>query len=123
MGFIPKTPSARPVSMHSNPSSKESVVAPMQKTGLEVNSIEDTSVAVQSELTRDEDLPMTPEPAFILDETVLAKIISMLKTKTQGFTVEQLETCYAAVLELVWEARSSWDKTSVIKQIEKYIGM
>ncbi|AGO10592.1 AaceriABR139Wp [[Ashbya] aceris (nom. inval.)] len=111
-----------PAFTHGNPAIQDSVADPKQNPTYEVKSPEAMPDA-ESELTPREDSPVVPEPAFILDETVLAEIISTLKMKTQGFTVEQLETCYAAVLELVWEARLSWDKTSVIKQIEKYIGM
>lgn len=79
----------------------------------------------------DNDIPQTDdtikvfelesEPLIIIDELEIDEVIHQLEKMSKGFTVEKLEECYSAVLEIAWEDRFQWDKRSVLKKISLYL--
>ncbi|TGZ79922.1 hypothetical protein EX30DRAFT_342002 [Ascodesmis nigricans] len=45
------------------------------------------------------------------------QMVNTLVDITKGFTVEQLEMCMAAAMEVVWGTRAEWDRDRVAEKV------
>ena len=69
-------------------------------------------------------LPITePDVPFVIDTARLKRLESRLVTITEGCTVELLEQINAQLMDIVWERRGEWDRTSMLDAIEQAINV
>ncbi|KAF3912279.1 hypothetical protein AA313_de0203079 [Arthrobotrys entomopaga] len=66
--------------------------------------------------------PPTPDPPLQLDEEDLNSFHRHLVDVSEGFTIEQLEQVNAAVMDLVWQHRASWDRNEILREAREVIG-
>ncbi|KAF3915206.1 hypothetical protein ABW20_dc0107638 [Dactylellina cionopaga] len=60
--------------------------------------------------------PEIPDPPLQLDEEELLAFHRLLVDISGGFTIEQLEQVNAAVMDLVWQFRGSWDRNEILRE-------
>lgn len=63
-------------------------------------------------------LPRPPDPPLLLDHNTLKAFHRDLVNKTNDFTIEQLEQVNAAIMDLIWKHRNSWDRNDIIVDAE-----
>ena len=61
--------------------------------------------------------PTPPLPDFHVDESLVATLKVVLKERTAGLSIEQLEQLRATCLGSVWRARKEWDRDSLVKNL------
>ncbi|KAK6540508.1 hypothetical protein TWF694_009298 [Orbilia ellipsospora] len=66
--------------------------------------------------------PPSPDPPLNLDEDDLNAFHRHLVDVSEGFTIEQLEQVNAAVMDLVWQHRASWDRNEILREAREVIG-
>ncbi|CUS22483.1 LAQU0S05e06414g1_1 [Lachancea quebecensis] len=58
---------------------------------------------------------------FILDENKLDEVLNLLEHRSEGFTVQKLEELYAFALNIIWEDRLLWDRTTTLHKLLTHI--
>ncbi|CAR21745.1 chromatin segregase YTA7 [Lachancea thermotolerans CBS 6340] len=58
---------------------------------------------------------------FILDDNKLNDLLSLLEHRSEGFTVQKLEELYAFALNIIWEDRLLWDRTTTLHKLLTHI--
>lgn len=61
--------------------------------------------------------PTPPLPDFHVDPSLLEELESSLVSKTDSFTVEQLEQLRATCLGRVWRHRTAWDRDALVREL------
>lgn len=64
-----------------------------------------TSIAYQSNL--------------MIDEASTSRLLDEMVEQTSGFSVEQLEQIYSALMSEIWRTRGDWDRAKVTRAVEK----
>ncbi|KAF2399466.1 AAA-domain-containing protein [Trichodelitschia bisporula] len=58
-------------------------------------------------------------PPFIVDDLALAELRAELVSRTDEFTVEQLERLHAGLMNAIWKGRGVWDRNRLIGDIRE----
>lgn len=65
--------------------------------------------------------PPSPDPPLDLNNEDLHTFHRNLIDVTRGFTIEQLEQVNAAVMDLVWKHRASWDRNEILVEAKEVL--
>lgn len=65
--------------------------------------------------------PPTPEPPLVVDTQEASDVVDFLAQNTAELTIEELEQVYAAVVEIIWNHRASWDRNVIIHHITQHL--
>jgi len=60
-----------------------------------------------------------PDPPLLLEQTELASFLRTLVQRTNGFSIEQLEQVNAAIMDVIWRHRGSWDRNEILVEAEE----
>ncbi|RDW27639.1 hypothetical protein B0I72DRAFT_98780 [Yarrowia lipolytica] len=61
--------------------------------------------------------PPTPDPPLIVDTKKAQDVVDFLAGNTGELTIEELEQVYAAIIDIIWAHRASWDRNVIINAI------
>ena len=64
----------------------------------------------------DEDSP-PPPPKLHVDAKLTNQLLDNLVARTSGFSVEQLEQVYSALMDTIWKTRGNWNRVRVAQDI------
>jgi hypothetical protein len=53
-------------------------------------------------------------PNYILDEKTLQAFHQQLTERSSGLSIEQLEQVYAALVGVIWNTRTKWNRNNVV---------
>lgn len=107
----PSLLSPPPAEPHATASSVQDVALPEP---VQVNGTVDVTQSMEVCEPQKED---TPPPEFIIDETLVSHLFSLLRESTHPLNVEQLEELRATCLNAIWQHRSDWNRTLLIEKL------
>ncbi|KAG5359879.1 putative AAA domain-containing protein [Yarrowia sp. C11] len=61
--------------------------------------------------------PPSPDPPLIVDAKEAQDVVDFLASNTAELTIEELEQVYAAIIDIIWAHRASWDRNVIINAI------
>ncbi|CAN3370300.1 ATPase histone chaperone Yta7p [Diutina catenulata] len=73
-----------------------------------------------SEESEYEELPDANQE-LVLDRTRADAVFEKLVASTTDYPVDRLEATLAGVMDIVWNSRARWDKTSTLQELEDYL--
>ncbi|BGP44653.1 TAT-binding protein-like protein 7, AAA ATPase [Rhodotorula kratochvilovae] len=60
-----------------------------------------------------------PPPPFVVPSDAIDALASFLAQRTDALNIDQLEQLRAACFDAVWRARSEWDRTRVVQELDE----
>jgi hypothetical protein len=63
--------------------------------------------------------PTPPLPEFHVSQFLLSELCQLLKDRTAGLSVEQLEQLRATSLGTVWRHRKEWNRDALVQELLK----
>lgn len=57
------------------------------------------------------------EPALIVDRNAAAHLVRLMADQTSGYSLEQLEQIYSAIMRELWRTRGAWDRSEVVGKV------
>lgn len=95
------------------------VIEPITSTETETTAVGDSELKAGHDdaVESSEDEPELPEPEFIYDRVRVEVAQDYLVTETAGLTVDDLEQVNAKLMDIVWEHRHDWDRTTALNKI------
>ncbi|KAG5363118.1 putative AAA domain-containing protein [Yarrowia sp. B02] len=61
--------------------------------------------------------PPSPDPPLIVNPKEAEEVVQFLASNTAELTIEELEQVYAAIIDIIWSHRASWDRNVIINAI------
>ncbi|XP_040016757.2 ATPase family AAA domain-containing protein 2B isoform X1 [Gasterosteus aculeatus] len=74
-----------------------------------------------AEKTEEEPPAVPPQPPVVVDHQRLSALLDAAVTKSEGFSVEQLERLYCLLSQCVYKHRREYDKTRLLEEMEARI--
>ena len=63
--------------------------------------------------------PTPPLPEFHVSQFLLSELYQLLKDRTAGLSIEQLEQLRATSLGTVWRHRKEWNRDALVQELLK----
>ncbi|XP_073348896.1 ATPase family AAA domain-containing protein 2B [Pagrus major] len=73
------------------------------------------------ERIEEEPQPVPPHPPVVVDHQRLSALLDTVVTKSEGYSVEQLERLYSLLSQCIYQHRREYDKTQLLEEMEERI--
>ena len=121
MQLLAKTPTPPPSSTFPLHNANPQEQAPLPPERFPTPQPEASSSAIIPEPTPMvvERTPTPPLPEFHVSQFLLLELRQLLKDRTAGLSIEQLEQLRATSLGTVWRHRKEWDRDALVQELLK----
>ncbi|KAM3861426.1 ATPase family AAA domain-containing protein 2B [Diretmus argenteus] len=96
----------------------EMVEEDQDKEGTKCNRSQSEQPKGSADRTEEEPQQIPPPPPLVVDHQRLSVLLDVVVTKSEGYSVEQLERLYSVLSQCIYQHRREYDKTQLLEEME-----